>query len=255
MKSKQKGVTLVELMVALVIASFLIGGMVLIFLSGRSSFMTQEQVGRMQENGRYAYELIKHEVQNAGYHHEAWEVPQLGYGLTVNTVDGSGAAPDTLEVQYESDKDCFDNYNTNTVAVVQPNGTAINIPAQYQRLVRFTVVNDQLIYTCSYGQINGVLTQQVNASVADGVENLQVQFGEDTNGDLSANNWVDDVSTIDLFNVISLRVGMVVRTPETITIEQDTETYDLYAATTTAANDNRLRRVWGGEIALRNSTL
>lgn len=254
-KHQQRGVSMIELMVSLVIASFLIAGMVLIFLSGRASFVTQEQVGRLQENGRYAYQLIKQEIQNSGYHHEAWEPPQLGVGMTVNTVNGAGNSPDTLELQYESDKDCNGAFNTVTVSVTKPDGTAINVPAHYQRLVRFTVVNNQLIYTCSYGQINGALTQQVNSVVADGVENLQVQFGEDTNGNLSANNWVDDVSTIDLFNVVALRVAMVVATPEIVSIENDAQTYDLYAATTTAANDARIRRVYGGEITLRNATL
>ncbi len=252
---KQTGLSLIEMMVSMVIAAFLILGLVYIFMSGRASFVTQEQMGRLQENGRYAYYLLRTELQEAGYHKEVWDPPVLGFAMTANTQDGSGTASDTLELQYESDRDCSSAFNTVTVTVQQPDGTNIFIPDQYHKLVRFTVVNNQLIYTCSYGPINGVLVQQINSAIADGVENLQLQYGEDLSGDLSVNRWVNAGGWSNLFDVVAVRVGLVVRTPNLVRAEVDTETYDLYGATTTAANDQRIRRVYAGEISARNLTL
>lgn len=260
LRARQAGLTLIELMVALVLSSLLIAGMVAMFLSGRNSFVTQEQLARLQENGRYAFTLMTRELQESGYHRAIWDPPQLGFAFTTNTTDGGGTNSDQIEVQYESDRDCRDVYNTITEAVNLPDGTAINVPQFHQKLVRFTVVNNQLVYSCSYGPINGTLVQQINEAIADGVENLQVQYGEDLTNDLSVNQWVAANAWNNAFDVVALRVALLMRTPEAFAIEQDAQTYDLYGTVVTpvsadAADNRRLRRVFAGEVNLRNLTL
>lgn len=259
MHKRQKGLSLVELMVALLVSSLLISGMVAMFLSGRASFLTQEQMGRLQENGRFAFSLMSREIQESGYHRQIWDPPQLGFAFTVNTLEGSGTTSDQLELQYESDRDCRDNYNTVLEAVTRPDGTAINVPQFYQKLVRFSVVNDQLIYQCSYGEINGTLTEQINEAIADGVENLQIQYGEDRTGDFSVNQWVSAGAWTNLFNVVAVRVALLLRTPESFATQAEAQTFDLYGTTLTfgsdAVEDRRVRRVYSGEISLRNLTL
>ena len=103
--------------------------------------------------------------------------------------------PDTIELQYESDRDCNDAFNTVTENITRPDdGSASDNGSGsiYLRLINFSVVNNQLMYTCSYGSgKRSPLVLQVNAAVADGVENLQIQFGEDMNSDFSVNQWVD----------------------------------------------------------------
>jgi type IV pilus assembly protein PilW len=257
---RQAGVSLVELMVALVISSLLIAGMVAMFLSGRTSFLTQEQLARLQENGRYAFALMTSEIQESGYHRQTWDPPQLGFAFTNNSTDGGGTASDQIEVQYESDRDCRDAYNTVTEAALLPDGSAITVPQFYQKLIRFSVVDNQLVYTCSYGPVNGTLVQQINEAVADGVENLQVQYGEDLTNDLSVNQWVAAGGWNNAFDVVAVRVALLMRTPEAFATEQDAETYDLYGTIVTpvsadAADNRRLRRVFAGEVNLRNLTL
>lgn len=254
-QNRQRGVSLIELMVALVIVSLLIVAMVVIFLSGRASFIGQEQLGRLQENGRYAFNLMTTEIQRAGYRPVVWEPPALGFAFTINTVDGGGSASDVIELQYEFDKDCFGAFNTATEPVTQPDGTIINVPRYDQRLINFSVVNNELIYNCSYGPINGALAVQINSAVADGVENLQIQYGEDLTNDLSVNNWVDAGGWNNLFDVVAVRIAMAVRTPEQIRLDADTSTLDLYGITTAAAGDQRIRRVYSGQVSVRNLTL
>lgn len=256
-RTRQRGVSLIELMIALLLSSLIILAMVSVFIAGRASFLTQEQVARQQENGRFAWELITGELQEAGYHPVVWDPPALGFALTNNTTDGGGLNPDTLELQYESDRNCFGAENTVTEAVTQPNGTNVNVPQYYQKLARFAVdgTTDQLVYTCSYGPVNGALVQQINAPVADGIENLQIQYGEDTTGDLSVNQWVNAGAWTNFFDVVSVRIAVVVATPEEFTVEDDTQTFDLYSGTSTAAGDNRARKVFAGQVNLRNLTL
>lgn len=63
----RNGFSLVELMVALVIGSILLGAVLLIFSSSKKTYDVQDQSARMQENGRYAIEALLKDIRLAGY--------------------------------------------------------------------------------------------------------------------------------------------------------------------------------------------
>ena len=56
-KKVSKGFTLVELMVALVLGFILIAGVLNIFNSNRENFRVTENLARIQENSRVAFDL------------------------------------------------------------------------------------------------------------------------------------------------------------------------------------------------------
>jgi type IV pilus assembly protein PilW len=63
----QLGVSLVEIMVALVAGLILIGGVGQVYLSNKQTYRVQEAQSRLQENGRYTLELLERDVRRAGY--------------------------------------------------------------------------------------------------------------------------------------------------------------------------------------------
>ena len=63
---RQRGLTLVELMVALVLGLVVIGAVANLFLTNRQTYRTTENLARMQENLRIAYELMARDVREAG---------------------------------------------------------------------------------------------------------------------------------------------------------------------------------------------
>jgi type IV pilus assembly protein PilW len=65
--SKQFGMTLIEIMLAMLLGLFLIGGVIQIFLSAKNSYRTQENLSRIQENGRFASEILSHDIRLSGY--------------------------------------------------------------------------------------------------------------------------------------------------------------------------------------------
>jgi type IV pilus assembly protein PilW len=68
MKTKrQAGMTLIELMVALAIGAFLMIGAITVFMQSRSTFRLTESVARMQENGRFALEVLEPDIRMAHY--------------------------------------------------------------------------------------------------------------------------------------------------------------------------------------------
>lgn len=64
---RASGFTLVELMVALALSIFLIGGVSLTYLSGRATSVEAETLARMQENIRFASDFLVRDVRNAGF--------------------------------------------------------------------------------------------------------------------------------------------------------------------------------------------
>lgn len=257
---RQAGVTLLELMIALLISSLLILAMVFLFMSGRASFLTQEQVARQQENGRFAWQLITREMQQAGYFPQVWDRPRIGFAIAeVN--NGGGTASDAITLQYESDKDCYGDYNRNeTEPLEQPDGTIVNVPAHWHKVVRFELDGNadvnRLLYSCGYAQINPPNVPAFNIvqqPVAEGVSNLQFQYGIDGDNDLSVDQWVDAPGTVA--DVLTVRVAILVATPEIIASEADDQTFDLYSFTTAAYGDQRTRKLFAGQVNMRNLTL
>jgi len=60
------GFSLVELMVAITLGLLLTAGMIQLFSSSKLTFQTNDALARVQENGRFALELLKRELREAG---------------------------------------------------------------------------------------------------------------------------------------------------------------------------------------------
>lgn len=67
MKRTHSGMSLVELMVALVIGSILIIGAVYVYTRSRASYSVNETISRLQENARYAMSTIEPDIRLANY--------------------------------------------------------------------------------------------------------------------------------------------------------------------------------------------
>jgi type IV pilus assembly protein PilW len=79
--TRERGVSLIELMVSLVIGLLLIGGAVTVYLQSKSTYTTSETVARLQETGRYALSIIEPDVRLAGF----WGMTNRAEGVE-NTV-------------------------------------------------------------------------------------------------------------------------------------------------------------------------
>ena len=77
--NKQKGLSIVELMISITLGLVLIAGVVQVFLSSKSVFITQQGMSRIQETGRLAMEFVGRDLRMASY-----------YGCT-NTINPAAA--------------------------------------------------------------------------------------------------------------------------------------------------------------------
>ncbi len=63
----QHGISLVEILVSLVISLFLLAGIVQVYVGNKSSYAFTNSISRIQENGRYAMDIMARELRMAGF--------------------------------------------------------------------------------------------------------------------------------------------------------------------------------------------
>lgn len=65
--SSLRGMSLVELLVAMVLSVFVIGTVITIFVGSKQSYQLHESLSRIQENGRYALQVLGRDIRLAGH--------------------------------------------------------------------------------------------------------------------------------------------------------------------------------------------
>lgn len=64
---KQSGFSLVEIMIAMLISLFLLGGVIQVYSSTRTTYRTNEGISRLQENARFVFDRIAADLNAAGF--------------------------------------------------------------------------------------------------------------------------------------------------------------------------------------------
>lgn len=102
------GLSLIELMVALVIGLFLIIGAVTVYQQSRNAYRVTEAVARMQETARYAFDILEPEIRMANY----WGFNSRADYIENRASDGQPepASLSTYDAQLDM---CGDNFAVN----------------------------------------------------------------------------------------------------------------------------------------------
>lgn len=74
-RASQAGLSLVELMVALVLGLLLSAGVISIFISAKQDYQVQDAVSQVQESGRFALEFLSSDIRMADYSGCSNEMP------------------------------------------------------------------------------------------------------------------------------------------------------------------------------------
>ena len=234
---QQRGFSLVELMVALTISLILMAGVGQIFMSTKSSYNLQNGLGRLQENARFALDILSQNIGQAGY---TTDLDGIDAFNSANTLENQSAnaglgftqatnrASDIIEINYVSTTDCLGNAT---------GGTATD---------RYYINGNTLMCLGNGSVTAGIL--------AEGIENMQFLYGEDTDADDVANIYVNAGNVTTWANVKSVRVALLVSTTENMgTSSTDSNIHVLLNTPPIGPlNDNAMRRVFGMTIPLRN---
>ena len=92
-----------------------------------------------------------------------------------------------------------------------------------------------------------------DVELIEGIDQMQILYGIDTNGDDFANQYVISTLVPDMLDVVSVRLMLLVRS-ETNGVTEGAQIYDFNSVLDITAPDLRLRQVFSTTIALRNRT-
>jgi type IV pilus assembly protein PilW len=304
---RQRGFSLVELMISMVLGGLVIAAVGTVYLGSRQSFRTQDAMARMQEGARYAFETLSVDLRQVGFgcasvntdavdatwYNNLFKRPLLGYesgaGLP-GGVTGAIANTDALMV-LRADKSRESQLATATTTT-SPHGLSPG-----SRVVITEVYKDATVYTASAASGTSITLNAGSAlpckpgtpvaaaanfmelplsghiyylknnaagepslyretllangtteaqELVEGVENMQIMYGEDTS-QVSVAECPDDGCSADIYvaanavtnwnRVVSVRLNLTMRSAE---------------ANVGTGGDGRIHKNFTTTIAVRN---
>jgi len=254
-----RGVTLVELLVSVTIGLLLTVVIAQLFLGSRQTFATTDDVSRLQENVRFTQMLLGRTIHLAGYKSAPNSVTTTVFdaaagNAALGSVAGVGTASDTLVVRFQGSGVVAGAADGSLYDCLGVPRTAGSMAVSTFSIRPIAVGSPRNALFCS-NQPDGSSPVEM---VAD-VDNMQVLFGEDTDGDLVANNYLSLGDVVNLNNVVSVRVGLMFSTSsdQVKTVAEPTRQYDMLGDGNVMVGpwpDRRIRRVVILTFNLRNRT-
>ena len=317
-----KGFTLVELLIATLLGILLSIGMVTAYLDTKQSAVYQDQLARMQENGRLAQWLLSREVVMSGFFAglpapqtvtPTSEVAECGVGkwvlsaaLPLAHVDNHerGTAPvatgagvldclhgdqikdytDILLVQRTAAQPSLSQGSPAErlgvsrvkswylkVQAGAPAGWELQAPAGLtEAAARYPEANywkglSRIFYVRTFSSPDDKQADMPTLCVetiagnsmesrclVEGIEDLQFEFGIDSNGDGVPDHYLEAPSQNQLYHAVTVRIHLLIRSVATIPGWVDGKTYLLGRKSLVAREDRYLRRVLSTTVLLRN---
>jgi type IV pilus assembly protein PilW len=262
---RQKGLSIIELLVAMVIGLILLLGVSQVFLSSRQTFATNDAMTKLQENGRFALEFIAATARQAGYLSpgslEGMPFPvepiNCGRGSAANnpcTINGAAGLSDRVSFSAEPAVTIDGSLRDCAGGVIPLNKIVINsyfiIPPDAN--------NPQPSLGCSsYNRSDSVWISQ-NQRLIDGIEALQVLYGIASNADpFSVGSFIsaDRVEAQNKWkDVLAVRIAVLANSIDQVTPAPPQRNYYLLDSPpfTPNAGDQRARQIFTTTIQFKN---
>jgi len=320
-----QGFSLVELLVAMLLGVILSCAMVLAFVGARQSALHEEQLARIQENGRFALRLLSRELVMAGFFAALPvrdNIPAVAMGADCGTGNWvlDSAEPLALVADHAGQPaplttgntalTCLDGADivtgTDILAVKRTSGEAsleqgrvatglpdsdtknwyLHLesgvsqgwvqasPAELRDLAATHLTDSywravtRIFYVRSYSdpdnRDDGIPTLCMESIVGnrmqsqclvEGVEDIQLEFGIDTDADGTPNRYLVAPTVAQMQQAVTVQVHLLLRSITAIPGWRDENTYALGRKGIAASHDNFLRWTMSSTVRLRNVNL
>ncbi|WP_338545148.1 PilW family protein [Pseudomonas benzopyrenica] len=255
MNSHQRGLSLIELMIALLISSFLILGVTQLYINNKQNYLFHQGQTNNQENARYSLMMFEQQLAKAGFKRRPFvdstaEFPAKNYTTaSCNFAAGQtiyAPTDQSLCIRYKPrdtlERDCLGNGPASTSGLNTPYTES---PGEF--IERYSLVandgEDLASLTCTTASSSGALI--------DGVADLRFDFGFD--------DQPRTVSTYDSTPAASKQIGAVryrlllaskknLGTGTNAIVADWNERY----GSTFTTNDGRIYQVASSTLTLRN---
>ena len=196
----QKGLTLVEIMVALTISLVLLGGIIKIFQSAKQSYQIQQGLSRVQESARMITDIMIRDISSSGYMgclNSLGKVTNtlnnLGnsydFGNAIVGNDGGGTNSDSITIRRASEATAIPVVApmTNQESPITLDATHINYNSinQWDIITVSDCANSAVFMVTNAPDNTGVIEHAANVTATDGANtgqsnsttDLQTTFG------------------------------------------------------------------------------
>lgn len=268
----QRGLTLIEVMISMTLGIIFLGAAMTFLVTGQQSSQSQDSGSRIQENARFAMEFIREQVRMAGYTEDFNVSPGYIYRGACGTVNGQTATncSDEVSATEESQGDRL------AISLISPDaedclgsdtGSGSTVIAN---VFWVQVVDNISSLYCQGFDINASTPDFIGTAqpLVDGIEQMQVQYGVDTDADGIADQYMNATAVQaagDWDNVWSVKVGLLVsagrENNDSGGVESDLVdvsyqvldgTYDADIDDDGEPDDNRMKRVYTTLILMNN---
>lgn len=326
-QTTQRGLSLIELMIAMTLGILIVAGMGTLFMQNKNSYRQDEQIARMQEDARFALNEIVDDIELAGFwsnlHDPATITVDADLVVTQDCGDGTanwiynlmqpiaafdmptaGGNPNAVfecvaNANWQANSDIFlikrvegmalEEKATAPAAAAAPRvylrtngvigwlhedgdatgepsfgaGTVENwlyLPVLYYVRSYAATAGDGIPTLCRYSMnyaqgVAGGSPSMVEECLAQGVENMQLEYGIDNNSDGVANLYLSNPTAAQLAaNLVSVRVHLLLRSLVEDQNYTNAKTYSLGNLDYDPADDGFYRRVHTTTISVRNPT-
>ena len=171
----QRGVSLIELMIGMALGLIVVVGIGYIYMGSRQSYRVQDNMSRVQENGRYAVDILGRDIRMAGF---------------------MGCANLSV-ISLRTIADPSPNFSAGAALVGYDNGTGWTNPSSITRVSGTDVV-----------MIQKAASTGINVTEKMGVTNANIKIGDNTLGFQAGQAlFVTDCTAADLFRATNISGG------------------------------------------------
>jgi len=243
--NKQFGLSLIELLVAMIVGLFITIGISSVYVGNKRTNMTTDELSLLQANGRAVLEQLTQVIQHTGYKSTRSSLNKnmfiLGPVATSKCGGGADSVKDTSLFSVIEN----DTARGDTIGVVYLGDNLLTTDCTGSVIVNAAGMP---VLTCAGSLLD------TEDEIAEGVENLQVSYGEDADGDGVADRFVNSDEVTNWGNIVSINVAVLVRSLRPVAVSASNRSYQLLDDVVISTNDKYLRAVFTTTIRLRNAT-
>lgn len=166
---RQRGLSLIELMISMVLGLLVVGGAIGVFLSNQQTYRATESLARVQENARVAFELMAREVREAAGNPCAADLPTANVLKNATASWWSNWANGV--VGYENGSLAVSATGTDAIELLSGTSGGVTVVGHDKNSAQFKVntpdhgIEDfDILMVCDYGQASIFQATNVNSS-------------------------------------------------------------------------------------------
>lgn len=241
---KQSGFSILEVLIAIVISMILLAGVLQIFLNSKNVYNIETNFANIQENARFASSYLARIIRLAGY--------RTPPATAENFQDFDVIFPTSAPYIAGTSGTGVNNSDTITIRY-QGSGNGTGTPDGTIRDCLNNSIDANTVATNTFSLTNNNELQCNNQILVSGVENMQVLYGEDVDGNGTADRYVaSNFSTLDMSRVVSIRISLLLRSDDPVDLIPGSVTYYMLGQSYTPTSTNYLRQQITFTVVLRN---